>query len=112
MRAQTLDPGGVFTFVALGLLGHLYSVVGREDPTGTGSHVVALIPVILRLDLHQQRVIYLQLQLIVVSGDKPARTDVVTPSQVYYGIDIKQLTGYQSAWTSDSCQRTDSMFQG
>lgn len=65
------------TFVALWVLGHLYSVVSWEDPTGTSSHVVALVPVILRLDLHQQRVIHLQLQLIVMSRDKPVQTDVV-----------------------------------
>lgn len=69
--------GSVCTFVALGVLGHLCGVVGWEDSTGASSHVVTLVPVILWLDLHQQRIIHLQLQLVVMSGDKPVETDVV-----------------------------------
>lgn len=69
--------GSMCTFVALGVLGHLCGVVGWEDSTGASSHVVTLVPVILWLDLHQQRIIHLQLQLVVMSGDKPVETDVV-----------------------------------
>lgn len=66
----------VCTFVALRVFGHLDGVVSWEDPSSAGPHVVALVPVVFRLDLHQQRIIYLQLQLVVMSGDKPAQTDV------------------------------------
>lgn len=67
----------VCTFVALRVLGHLYSIVSWKDPSGTGPHVVALVPVILWLDLDQQRVIHLQLQLVIVARDKPAQTDAI-----------------------------------
>lgn len=72
----------VFTFVALVVLGHLYSVVRWEDPSGTSSHVVALVPVVLWLDLYKQRIVNLQLQLIIMSGDKPAQTDVAVISLI------------------------------
>lgn len=72
------NDGGVFTSVNLGVLGNLYGVVGRKDPTGAGAHVVALVPVILRLDLHQQRIVHLQLQLIIVSRDKPVDKEVAS----------------------------------
>lgn len=61
-----------FTFVALGIFGHLDGVVSREDPLSAGPHVVALVPVIFWLDLHQEGVVHLQLQLVIVARDEPA----------------------------------------
>lgn len=69
------DGGGVYTSVNLWVLGNLYGVICREDPTSPRSHVVTLVPVILRLHLHQQRIVHLQLQLIIVSRDKPEHTE-------------------------------------
>lgn len=66
----------MFTSVNRRVLGNLYGVVGRKDPTSAGAHVVALVPVILRLHLHQQRIVHLQLQLIIVSRDKPEDKEV------------------------------------
>lgn len=103
----TYFTNSVITFVALCVLCHFYGVVSGEDPTGTSSHVVALIPVILCLHLHQQRIIYLQLQLIVMSGDKPVETDLVTRendenTQAFYEQD-DHLTQYHKWMLKEHC---------
>lgn len=67
----------MFTSVNFRFLCHLDGVVGRKDAMSASAHVVALIPVILRLQLHQQRIVHLQLQLIIVSWDKPEDKDVL-----------------------------------
>lgn len=108
----------VSTFVALGVPGHFYGVVSGEDATGTGSHVVALIPVILRLDLHQQRIVHVQLQLVVMSRDKPVETDLVMQgiegtSQAFFELDDrfakdlqhKHISGCPSAWAFGSFEK-------
>lgn len=45
--------GDGYTSVILRILGNLYGVVCREDTTSPCSHVVTLVPVILRLHLHE-----------------------------------------------------------
>lgn len=75
--SSCFNHGGVFTSVKLRVLGNLYGVVGRKDPTSTSAHVVALVPVILWLHLHQQRIVHLQLQLVIVSRDKPEDKEVL-----------------------------------
>lgn len=62
---------GSLTFQALGFLGNLDGIVGWEDAAGPSAHVVALVPVILRLHFHQQWVVNFQLQLIAMAWDKP-----------------------------------------
>lgn len=73
MKIPQASSALTFTFVALGVPGHLDGVVSREDPPSASPHVVALVPVILWLDLHQQGVVHLQLQLVVVARDEPAK---------------------------------------
>lgn len=52
------------------LLDHLDGVEGREDAAYASAHVVGLAPQVLRLCLQQQGVVSLQLQLILMTGDK------------------------------------------
>lgn len=74
----SIDGGrGGYTSVDLRILRDLYGVVCREDTTSPCSHVVTLVPVILWLHLHQQRIVHLQLQLIIVPRDKPDDTEGV-----------------------------------
>lgn len=77
--------GAGFTSVNLRVLGNLYGVVRREDPASPGSHVVTLVPVILRLHLHQQGIVHLQLQLIIMPRDKPEGGKGAMNVQGYYG---------------------------
>lgn len=71
-RALTVAFPLTFPSAALAVPGHLDGVVRWEDAVSAGPHVVALVPVVLRLDLHQEGVVHLQLQLVVVPRDEPA----------------------------------------
>jgi hypothetical protein len=55
----------------LRLLGDLNGIVGREDPAGSGAHVIGLIPIVFCLQLHQQGVIHFQLKFIFMPRHKP-----------------------------------------
>lgn len=54
-----------------GLLGDLDGIVGGKDAPRASAHVVGLVPIVLSLQLHQQGVIYFQLQFILMPRHKP-----------------------------------------
>lgn len=57
----------------MGLLGHLHGVEGWKYAAGAAPHVVAVTPQVLRPVRDQDRVVDLQVQLVLVTGDKPER---------------------------------------
>lgn len=61
------------TFGLGSLLDHLDGVERGEYPADAGAHVVGLTPEVLRLGLQKQRVVGLQLQLVLMTRDKSAR---------------------------------------
>lgn len=65
------DRGKRTTCHVLRLLGDLNGIVGREDPAGSGAHVIGLIPIVFCLQLHQQGVIHFQLKFIFMPRHKP-----------------------------------------
>lgn len=67
--------GGNTTCHVFRLLGDLDGVVGREDAPGSRAHVVGLVPVVLGLQLHQQRVVHLQLEFVFMSRHKPVPSE-------------------------------------
>lgn len=51
----------------------LLSIKAGEDPFLSCPHVIASVPVVILFFLHIQRVIHVQLQLICMSGNEPAK---------------------------------------
>lgn len=52
----------------------LLSVEARENPFLSCPHVIASVPVVILFFLHIQRVVHVQLQLICMSGNEPAKS--------------------------------------
>lgn len=56
-----------------GLANNLVGVEGGEDAPLPRPHVVAPVPVVILLQLHQDGVVHIQLQLVLMAGDEPGR---------------------------------------
>lgn len=62
---------GSTTCHVLRLLGDLNGIVGRKDTSGSGAHIIGLIPIVFCLQLHQERIIHFKLKFIFMSRHKP-----------------------------------------